>query len=107
MGCSAFYQNDFIKDVKLEGEISNNVSIGYRLYQTGFDNFRYEFYSIQKSDTLELFKTYLNDATYKNVRFEMLEQRDTICIYSNFNLGEAEKIIREIHYKLNKMKVER
>ena len=104
LSCSIFTQNDFLKDEKIELETHKNITLGYKLYQIGFDNFRYEFYIIQKLDTVELFKTYLNDATYKNVIFKIQEKEDSIIIYSNYNLGEIEKRIDYLNYKLSRIK---
>jgi hypothetical protein len=105
MSCSVFNQNDFVKNEKIGLEIHKNISLGYKLYQTGFDNFRYEFYLVQVTDTVDLFETYLNDATYKNVTFKIEEKYDSILIYSNYNLGEIEKKIDNINFKLDRIKV--
>lgn len=105
MSCSVFKQNDFVKNEKIGLEIHKNISLGYKLYQTGFDNFRYEFYLVQVTDTIDLFETYLNDAAYKNVTFKIEEKYDSILIYSNYNLGEIEKKIDTINFKIDRIKV--
>jgi len=105
VGCSVFNQNDFIKDQNIKVDFSNNITIAYKLYQTGIDNYRYEFYIVQEIDTFKLFDAFLNDATYKNVKFEIVEKKDTIFIYSNYNLGEIEKQIEELNFKLIKLKL--
>jgi hypothetical protein len=84
--CKGLYQNDYLLDCKLI-QLDSNSAIGYKLYQTGFDNYRYEFYATINSDTTKLFNSFLNDATYKNARFNTQINLDTIIIDCNFNLG--------------------
>lgn len=93
IACSSLEQNDFIEDKDL-GKTTKGTII-YRLYQTGIDNYRYEFYSVDNSDTIDIFQTYLNDATYKGLRFIVQEIKDTIKIKSNRDLGQLTKEVSD------------
>ncbi len=81
-GCSLFEQNDFI----ISKVISNNTKeqVFYDVYQTGLDNYRFEFKSANNSDTIKLFEYYLNDATYTAMRFTNMQTYDTLSISTNF-----------------------
>ena len=81
-GCSLFEQNDFI----ISKVISNNTKeqVFYDVYQTGLDNYRFEFKSANNSDTIKLFEYYLNDATYTAMRFTNMRTYDTLSISTNF-----------------------
>jgi len=79
--CSSFEQNDFI----VSNVISNNTNeqIFYNVYQTGIDNYRFEFKSVNNSDTTKLFEYFLNDATYKAMRLRSFNTTDTLTIITN------------------------
>jgi hypothetical protein len=91
--CSSLEQNDFIEGKDL-GKTTKGT-IHYKLFQTGVDNYRYEFYSVDGNDTTDLFQTYLNDATYKGIRFIVQETKDTIQIKSTRDLGQLTKKIED------------
>ena len=48
---------------------------------------------MNNKDTTDLFQTYLNDGTYKGIRFIVQETRDTIKIKSTRDLGQLTKKI--------------
>ena len=89
--CSTLEQNDFVEERDL-GKTTKGTIL-YKLYQTGTDNYRYEFYSVDHMDTTDPFQTYLNDATYKGIRFIVQETGDTIRIKSTRDLGQFTKTI--------------
>jgi hypothetical protein len=91
--CSSLEQNDLVEEDHL-GKTTKGT-IFYRIYQTGIDNYRYEFYCVNNNDTTDLFQTYLNDATYKGIRFIVQETRDTIKIKSTRDLGQLTKKIED------------
>jgi len=102
--CTFLNQNIFIKDQKIGNDIiqgNSKYSVRYKLYQTGFDNFKYEFYAIKNTDTLVLFNSNLNDASYKKVEFSLEEKNGIVFIFSNYNLGKIEKIQGEFKYVLS------
>lgn len=101
IGCSGSKQNDLI-ELKDIGKTTKGTTIGYKLFQTGVDNYRYEFYSVDDNDTIDLFRTHLNDATYKGVRFLVQESEDTIKIKSSRNLGDFTKKVNDNIFILQK-----
>lgn len=79
--CSFFEQNDFIISKVISKD--TNEQIFYDVYQTGIDNFRFEFKAVNNSDTIKLFEYFLNDATYKAMRFKITPSNDTLIIIPN------------------------
>ena len=81
VSCSFFEQNDFIVSKVISK--NTNEQILYDIYQTGIDNYRFEFKAVNKSDTINLFEYFLNDATYKAMRFKNFTSNDTVTIITN------------------------
>jgi len=79
--CSFFEQNDFIISNVISKD--TNEQIFYDVYQTGIDNYRFEFKAVNNSDTIKLFEHFLNDATYKAMRFKITPSNDTLIIIPN------------------------
>lgn len=81
ISCSFLKQNDFI----ISKVISKNTNeqILYDVYQTGIDNYRFEFKAVNHPDTIKLFEYFLNDATYKAMRFKITPSNDTLTIVTN------------------------
>lgn len=80
--CTLFKQNDFVisEDIStIQGE-----KICYDVFQTGVDNYRFEFKSVSNSDTTRLFETYVNDAVYTAMRFKIRQEKDTLLITTNY-----------------------
>ncbi|MBI3221219.1 MAG: hypothetical protein HYZ44_17045 [Bacteroidetes bacterium] len=90
-GCSPLEQNDFIESKEV-GK-TNHGTIVYKLYQTGIDSYRYEFCLVDKVDTTDIFETHLNEATYHNIRFIVVENGDTTKIKSNRDFWHLSKNI--------------
>ncbi|MCE2997372.1 MAG: hypothetical protein ACK5RG_17315 [Cyclobacteriaceae bacterium] len=98
IGCSTLERNDFIEAKELGKTTRGTIS--YKLYQTSIDNYRYEFFLIDKADTTDIFHTYLNDATYHNIKFTVLENDDTTRIKSNKNIRHMSKKIGDHVFSL-------
>ena len=84
--CSLFEQNDFIVS-----EIISNTTkeqVYYDVYQTGLDNYRFEFKSANNSDTTNLFEYFLNDAIYTAMRFTSVHTNDSLTITTNFPINK-------------------
>jgi len=96
--CDLLYQNDFVKSEKIY-EIEQG-ELFYDLYQTGIDNYRYEFNAIKNQDTVKLFDAYLNDAIAKNSLFTIESRNGFININCNKPLGEIEKVAFGMTFKL-------
>jgi hypothetical protein len=79
--CSYVEQNDFIVTETISNE--PNESIFYRVYQTGIDNYRFEFSANYGTDTTKLFEYYLNDAVYTVMNFSITRSDDTLKIKTN------------------------
>jgi len=81
-GCSLLEQYDFVisKDIStVEGE-----KIYYDVFQTGLDNYTFEFKSASGTDTARLFEAYVNDAVYTAMRFKIVLKKDTLLITTTF-----------------------
>jgi hypothetical protein len=89
ISCPRLEQNDLTAYEDL-GQTTKGIII-YKLYQTGIDNYRYEFYLVDSGDAVDIFQSYLNDATYKGLRFIIQESKDTIKIKSTRDLGQVAK----------------
>ncbi|WP_276373716.1 hypothetical protein [Chryseolinea sp. H1M3-3] len=98
--CSTVEQNELIESKNLGLTTSGNVV--YDLYQTGPDNYRYEFSIVDKGDSAALFTAYLNDASFESVELYLLEQNDTIKIRHNRSLGEHTKLNKDKVYQLTR-----
>jgi hypothetical protein len=79
--CSYFEQNDFIITKTISNEY--NEHIFYNVYQTGIDNYRFDFYAINGTDTTKLFDYYLNDAVFTAMKFSNTKNGDTLKIKTN------------------------
>ena len=53
------------------------------VYQTGIDNYRFEFCTLYGTDTSKLFEYYLNDAVYTDMNFSIKRNADTLKINTN------------------------
>ena len=98
--CSTVEQNELIESKNVGLTTSGNVV--YKVYQTGPDNYRYEFLIVDNGDSAALFTAYLNDASFKSVELFILEQNDTIKIKHNRNLGEYTKLSKDKVYLLTR-----
>jgi hypothetical protein len=79
--CSLFEQNDFVMSKIILDD--TNEKIYYDVFQTGIDNYRFDFKAISNSDTTKLFDYYLNDATYTAMKLNSLKTADTLIIKVN------------------------
>ena len=87
--CELFNQNDFIETFKI-ADIDDKELV-CNLYQTGIDNYRYEFKIIKSQDTTDLFDAYLNDATANNSIFTLEKENEKMIIISNKPIGRLEQ----------------
>ena len=98
--CKGLYQNDFLFDKELIRPDSSIV-IAYKLYQTGIDNYRYEFYGISGNDSIKLFDAFLNDATYKTAKFHTDLRNDSVFIDCSMNIGSKTTRFNDLVVYLN------
>ncbi len=60
-------------------------SFYYECYQTGFDNYKYNFYIKNNStDSLMLGEVFVNDANFENINFESKVRNDTLYVNCNY-----------------------
>jgi hypothetical protein len=71
--CSYFEMNKFVTSEIIMKE--ENETFYYNVFQTGIDNYRFEFLAIGKSDTMKLFEYYLNDAAFSALKFTNSKNR--------------------------------
>jgi hypothetical protein len=81
VSCSFLEQNDFVVSKVISKDSSEQIY--YDIYQTGIDNYRFEFKAVNNSVTIKLFDYFLNDATYKAMRFKNFISNDTLTIITN------------------------
>jgi hypothetical protein len=81
ISCSQFVQNDFV----IKETISNepNEHIFYNVYQTGIDNYRFDFFATSGKDPTKLFEYYLDDAVYTAMKLSNTKIGDTLKIKTN------------------------
>jgi len=81
ISCSYFEQNDFVERKIISNE--PDESIFYSVYQTGLDNYRFEFYTNYQADSTKLFNYHLDDAVYTVMKFSIVKNEDTVKIKTN------------------------
>lgn len=91
--CSLFEQNDFIVSKVISNTAKEKVY--YDVYQTGLDNYRFEFKTANNSDTTKLFEYNLNDAIYTAMRFTIAQVNDTLTISTNL---PTNKVVRRTKF---------
>lgn len=96
-GCSSLYRNDYLHTLQLTD--SKQPELICKVYQTGIDNYRYEFKLTENGDTTELFDAYLNDAS-QTEDFMIEESSGHVGILSHQNLGNTSKTVRGVRYDL-------
>lgn len=79
--CSQFGQNDFVVKETILNEPSEQIF--YSVYQTGIDNYRFDFFATSSMDTNKLFEYYLNDAVYTAMKFTITKNGNTLKIKTN------------------------
>lgn len=77
-GCYLLDQKDYLFTETISNEADEHVF--YHLYQTGIDNYTFEFMAANGSDTTKLFDCYLNDAVYGVMKFSHSKIGDTLRI---------------------------
>jgi hypothetical protein len=80
-GYSLLTQNDYIHSEVLINDQAEHIF--YDIYQTGLDNYRFEFKSVTNADTTHLFNCNLNDSVYGSMKFDRFVEKDMIKIVTN------------------------
>jgi hypothetical protein len=96
--CSLLEQNEIIRTEEI-GDIKGKKLI-YSLYQTGIDNYRFEFKVVNSKDTSEITTMFLNDASANYLKFEIQEYPAKVMIRVNKPIGNETKRIGEINYEI-------
>lgn len=91
--CSLFEQNDFIVSKVISN--TEKEKVYYDVYQTGLDNYRFEFKAVNNSDTTKLFEYNLNDAIYTAMKFTIIQANDTLTIATNL---PTNKVVRRTKF---------
>jgi hypothetical protein len=81
VGCTLFEEDTFVISKVISNKKGTNIY--YDVYQTGIDNYRFDFKAVNNLDTTKLFEYWLNDATYSAMKFESFASDDTITIKTN------------------------
>ena len=99
--CELLNQNDFVETINIGSDDGEKIYCD--VYQTGLDNYRYEFNMINEvSDTIKIFDAYLNDAVNGNEEFELTVKEDTIEITNSKPISNDPK---EVNGKIYRLKV--
>jgi hypothetical protein len=88
--CSFLEQSDFIETKIISSDL--NEKIIYKYYQTGFDNYKVDFYSVHKSDSTKLFEHYINDALFTSNTYHISENEDELIIRTKL-FSEVKKLV--------------
>ncbi len=87
-----FSEHTFIHKKQLTYLDEANKTLYYSLYKVGIDNYNYDLFV---SDSIYIGSLYLNDATYKNVIFNVNKMDSIIIINCNYSLASK---VDEFHY---------
>ena len=102
-GCDLLSRNEYIETILIGSD--GNEKILCEVYQTGIDNYWYEFKKVTgEGDTIEIFDSYLNDAVSGNEKFELKEKGDTIEITNSKPMSLGSKKVNGKIYRLNAKK---
>jgi hypothetical protein len=103
ISCAFLEQNDFVLRKTLTNK--NNESIFYEIHQTGLDNYTFTFFNAYESDTIKIFKYFLNDAVYTALRLETSIVNDTILVNCNMpSDDEVHKLLSGSYFAFRRSK---
>ncbi len=101
--CDLLNQNEYIETILIG--LDDDEKIFCKVYQTGIDNYRYEFKrTTEEGDTIEIFDSYLNDAVSGNEKFELTKKGDTIEITTSKPMSLGSKKVDGEVYRVNAKK---
>lgn len=90
--CSFLEQSNFIETKIISSNL--NEKIIYKFYQTGIDNYKVDFYSVNKSDSTKLFEHYINDALFTSNTYNISDNQDELVISTKLFSEEKRFITR-------------
>lgn len=76
--CSFLEQNNFIETKIISSDL--NEKIIYKFYQTGLNDYKVDFYSVDQSGSTKLFEHYVNDAFVTSETYNISENDDELII---------------------------
>ncbi|MCS3529644.1 hypothetical protein [Chryseobacterium sp. JUb7] len=90
--CSFLEQNRFIETKIISNTL--NEQIIYKYYQTGLDNYKVDFYSVNQSDSVKLFEHFVHDALFSSNTYRISENENEIIIRTKLFSKEKKLITR-------------
>ncbi len=93
-------EHTFINKKQLIYLDDESKSLYYSLYKVGIDNYNYNLFV---SDSVYIGSIYLNDASYKNVEFNVRKTDTIVTINCNYGLATKDN---EFHYGKYKIVIE-
>lgn len=88
--CSFLEQSDFIETKIISSDL--NEKIIYKFYQTGIDDYKVDFYSVNHSDSTKLFEHYINDALFTSNTYTISEHQDELIIRTKL-FSDVKKLV--------------
>ncbi|MFC5871617.1 hypothetical protein SAMN05443633_11564 [Chryseobacterium arachidis] len=76
--CSFLEQSDFIETKIISSDL--NEKIIYKFYQTGIDDYKVDFYSVDESGSKKLFEHYISDALVTSSTYNISDSDDELII---------------------------
>lgn len=88
--CSFLEQSDFIETKIISSDL--NEKIIYKFYQTGIDDYKVDFYSVHKSDSIKLFEHYITDALFSSNTYNISDNQDELIIKTKL-FSDVKKLV--------------
>ncbi|MET3538695.1 hypothetical protein [Chryseobacterium limigenitum] len=88
--CSFLEQNEFIETKVISSDL--NEQIIYKFYHTGINNYKVDFYSVNKSDSTKLFGHFVSEALFNSNPYRISQNRHEIIIRNQL-FSEEKKLI--------------
>ena len=88
--CSFLEQSDFIETKIISSDL--NEKIIYKYYQTGINNYKVDFYSVDQSGSTKLFEHYVSDALITPNTYNISDNEDELIIRTKL-FSDVKKLV--------------
>jgi len=88
--CSFLEQNNFIETKIISSDL--NEKIVYKFYQTGLNDYKVDFYSVDQSGSTKLFEHDIDDALANSDPYHISESNDELIIRTKL-FSEVKKLV--------------
>ena len=88
--CSFLEQNNFIETKIISSDL--NEKIVYKFYQTGLNDYKVDFYSVDQSGSTKLFEHDIDDANVTSDPYNISEKNDELIIRTTL-FSEVKRLV--------------